>query len=263
MKRDQELIERLQRHNIKGVIFDFDGVLLDVREPLNEAVDKVFNKRSINVNMDVALQQIGAVLESVQGYPMSQIILQSYQMFKYVTVLENYRLFKKLRIAIEIFAKYQELTKEAKFHLGSKLLLETLSKHCDLFIISHNITESVLRHLKREELEGYFLDIYGQDKLPALKPDPASVEPPLNHYKSYTKEDFIVIGDMPSDIEAGKKAGFWTIGVLSGLCNRELLAEYEPDLLLESIADILTLLGVDTGRITKSQAHKKLKTESS
>jgi len=262
MKRDQQLIERLQRHNIKGVIFDFDGVLLDVREPLHEAVTEIFNKRSINANMDVSLQEIGAILESVQGYPMSQIILQSYSIFKYVTVLENYRLLKKLRLAIEIFAKYQEFSKEAKFHIGSKLLLETLSKHCDLFIISHNITESILRHLRREELESYFLDIYGQDKLPALKPDPASVEPPLNHYKSYNKEDFIVIGDMPTDIEAGKKAGFWTIGVSSGLCNRELLAEYEPNLLLESIADILPLLGVDTGRITKSQAHKKLKTES-
>jgi HAD superfamily hydrolase (TIGR01549 family) len=262
MKRDQQLIEKLQKHDFKGIIFDFDGVLLDVREPLHQAVTEVLDKRSIRVDMDLAMQQIGAVLESVQGYPMSQIILQSYQIFKYVTVFEKYRLVKKLRVAIEIFAKYQNYSKECEFHHGTKLLLENLSKHHDLFIISHNITESILRHLRRVDFENFFKDIYGQDKLPALKPDPASVEAPLDHYKSCIKEDFVVLGDMPTDIEAGKGAGFWTIAVSSGLCTKELLAENEPDLLLDSIEDILPLLGVNTGRIIKSQANTKLKTES-
>jgi len=262
MKRDQQLIERLQKHTIKGIIFDFDGVLLDVKEPLHKAIDEVLNKRSIQYEKESTLLEVGAVLESVQGYPMSQIILQSYQIFKCITVLEKFRLLKKLRLAIEIFAKYQDYSKEAEFHTGSKLLLETLSKHFDLYIISHNITESILRHLERESFEGFFLDIYGQDKLPALKPDPASVEAPLNNYKSYNTDDFLVIGDMPTDIEAGKGAGFWTIAVASGLSKKEVLAEYEPDLLLNSITDILPFFGVDAGHVINPQANKKLRIKS-
>ena len=263
MKRDQQLSEQLRKRRLKGIIFDFDGVLLDVNKPLYNAIAEVLqNKYGIYFEKESTLTEIGGVLESIQGYPMTQVILHSHEIFKYIKVLEDLRLLKKLKIAIEIFVKYQNNAKEATFYPGAVELLKSLSIKHDLFILSNNMTDNVTRQLKKEGVETLFSGIFGRDKLNgALKPDPASLEPILNSYESYNRDDFLMIGDMPTDIQAGKEAGMWTIAVSSGLSSKEVLAENEPDMLLNSIADIIPLLEGDKGRAVKSQAQKIIKTE--
>jgi phosphoglycolate phosphatase-like HAD superfamily hydrolase len=51
-----------------------------------------------------------------------------------------------------------------------------------------------------------------------------------------------MIGDMPSDITAGFEAGFWTIGVASGVSKKEILSEYKPDLLIDSLEDLMEVI---------------------
>jgi len=51
-----------------------------------------------------------------------------------------------------------------------------------------------------------------------------------------------MIGDMPSDIIAGRDAGLWTIGVASGVSKKEILSEYKPDLLIDSLDELVQLL---------------------
>jgi len=52
-----------------------------------------------------------------------------------------------------------------------------------------------------------------------------------------------MIGDMPSDITAGREAGLWTIGIASGVSKKEILLEYKPDLLINSLDEFLKILG--------------------
>ena len=51
-----------------------------------------------------------------------------------------------------------------------------------------------------------------------------------------------MIGDMPSDIIAGREAGLWTIGVTSGVSKKEILVEYQPDLIIDSLEELLNVL---------------------
>ncbi len=52
--------------------------------------------------------------------------------------------------------------------------------------------------------------------------------------------DAMIIGDIPPDITSGKKAGLGcTVGVLSGGIKKEVLQAAEPDILVESIAELL------------------------
>ena len=46
------------------------------------------------------------------------------------------------------------------------------------------------------------------------------------------------MGDAPEDIEMGKRAGVFTIGVVSEYVHRSRLEAAAPDLLLETIADL-------------------------
>ena len=70
-------------------------------------------------------------------------------------------------------------------------------------------------HLEKENIDNFFKGVYGSDKIPVQKPDPMALQPPLETYKKRHREEFLMIGDMPSDIIAGREAGFWTIGVTS------------------------------------------------
>lgn len=48
----------------------------------------------------------------------------------------------------------------------------------------------------------------------------------------------VVVGDTEVDIRAGRELGATTVGVLSGLRAKPLLAEESPDLMIESVAEL-------------------------
>ena len=260
--RNNKIIEKLRSRSFRGVIFDFDGTLLDVRDPLERAITEVFTEKNIQADIQFAMQEIGSTLESIQGYPIPKILLQSYEIFKCITVLSHLTYLKKLRIAMKIFSKYQLYSKDAKIFLGVKELISFLKKDCVLFIVSHNQTRSIIESLQKEEIEDYFEEIYGADKLPALKPHPDAFLPLLEKFKKIKGSDWVVFGDMPTDIEAGKEAGVSTVGIASGISKKEVLADLRPDLLVDSITELLTLIGVKKGDISNSNVQTSLKIKS-
>ena len=72
----------------------------------------------------------------------------------------------------------------------------------------------------------------------------------------------MVIGDMPSDIEAAKEAGLCTIGIASGISKKDVLAYIGPDLLVDSLEELLELVGIKNGRISNSNVQTSLKIKS-
>ncbi len=242
MNRTNELKNRLESHSLKGIIFDFDGTLLDIREILEKSIEEVLVDQNINIDMEITIQEIGALLETIQGFPLPKILLESYEIFKHITSLNNLSYFKQLRIAVKIFTKYLVYSKAASFLPGVKQLLKKLAKSFDLFIVSHNKTETIMEHLENEDIDKIFKGVFGSDRIPVQKPDPLALQPPLETYEKRVRDDFLMIGDMPSDIIAGREAGLWTIGVASGVSKKEILLEYHPDLLINSLDELLEML---------------------
>jgi len=242
MPTDNQLLKRLQSGSIRGIIFDFDGTLLDIREPLKKAIEEVYQAKNINADIDNTIEEIGALMETIQGYPLPKILLESYDMFKYITSLQSLTFFKKLEIAVKIFTKYLTYAKEAPLYPNTTEILKKLKKSFDLFIVSHNQTRNVMEHLEKEEITSLFKGVYGADTLPALKPDPIALRPIFESYKSCKLKEFIMIGDMPSDIESGREAGVWTFGVANGVSSKQTLAEFKPDVLIESLDELLKMI---------------------
>ncbi len=238
----EQLVESFKKKSLRGIIFDFDGTLLDIKKALEDSVVEVFEYYNLHLEKEQTIQEIGTVLESIQGHPIPKILLQSYDIFKGISSLEKQTFLKKLRIAIKLFTRYLDYSKDASILPGSKEMLEYLSKHYDLYIVSHNQTRSIMEHLQKEELEKYFKGIFGMDKLVELKPSPKAFQPVFDLYEKCQAREFVMIGDMPSDIEAGREAGFWTIGLASGVSNEEVLAQYHPDILIHSFHELLELI---------------------
>jgi phosphoglycolate phosphatase-like HAD superfamily hydrolase len=57
----------------------------------------------------------------------------------------------------------------------------------------------------------------------------------------------LAVGDSPMDIRAGKRAGALTIGVLSGIANREQLEAEEPTLIIDDVGQIPWVLSGNDG----------------
>jgi phosphoglycolate phosphatase len=72
-----------------------------------------------------------------------------------------------------------------------------------------------------------------------LKPDPAAIRAVLG---GVPPAEAWVIGDGPQDVEAGRAAGCFTVGVLGGYADARLAAS-APDVLLGSLAELPGLLG--------------------
>jgi len=260
MNSDNELVKRLQDGTIRGIIFDFDGTLLDIRESLRNSIVEVFNEKQIIYDIETTMQEIGALMEIIQGTPLPKIILEAFELFKYITSLHSITFLKKLRMATKIFTTYLTYAKEAPFYPEVEDFIKKFKKSYDLFIVSHNQTKNIIPHLERNNVKSMFKGVYGADLLPGLKPDPNSLNPVFENYKSCNLKEFVMIGDMPTDIQAGKEAGVWTIGVVTGVSKKEMLAEHKPHLLIDSLDDLKRL--IENKNLSNSNSQNSIKIKS-
>lgn len=143
-----------------------------------------------------------------------------------------------------IMEKFKEAFSRGKVKVideVSTLLGELRSKGFYLGIATSSMTEIVVPFLKARNLHSYLHCVIGRTEIPQLKPSPAPllrcmeilhVEPP----------ETIYVGDSAVDIQAGKAAGAWTVGVLTGSSDLNRLEAEAPDAILHSVGDLLTLL---------------------
>jgi phosphoglycolate phosphatase len=89
-------------------------------------------------------------------------------------------------------------------------------------------------------LSKYFRFVYGGNSFQTKKPDPAGMEVLLREF-GVTPQEAMIVGDSEVDVQTARNAGTWVCGVTYGL-GLERLAEYPPDLLLDSLEELPTHL---------------------
>jgi phosphoglycolate phosphatase len=82
----------------------------------------------------------------------------------------------------------------------------------------------------------YFDHVQGTDGFPA-KPEPHVILASLEVF-GVKPEDCLFIGDSPTDMEAGRRAGVKTCAVLWGYGRREDMARWEPDYWVEHPSEL-------------------------
>jgi phosphoglycolate phosphatase len=92
----------------------------------------------------------------------------------------------------------------------------------------------------------YFRFVYGGNSFQTKKPDPAGMAVLLREFGIAPKE-VMLVGDSEVDVLTARNAGTWSCGVTYGL-GLEKLAEYPPDLLLDSLEELPAHLDGNSGR---------------
>jgi pyrophosphatase PpaX len=211
-------------NKINTVLFDLDGTLIDTNELI-----------------------ISSFLHTLEHYYPNQYKREDVLPFLGPTLRETFEPMdaKKVDEMIATYRKYN-LAHHDTFVTEFPTVLDTVKilkeKGYKVGIVTTKISDVVMKGLKLTKLDSYFDVIVALDHVEKAKPDPEPIFKALEQLGS-KPEEAIMVGDNYHDILAGKNAGTKTAGVSWTIKGRDYLDQFEPDYILEEMADLLKILG--------------------
>nr|WP_299240861.1 phosphoglycolate phosphatase [uncultured Halomonas sp.] len=214
---------------IRLVAFDLDGTLIDSIPDLAAAVDVMLIERELTpAGAALVRNWVGngsrKLIERALRYTTDGMPDEATLNAAHIAFLEHY--------GRAPFAR-------TRVYPGVKEALMAL-KQRDLILVlvtnkPHAFVSPILEALGLAE---YFELTLGGDSLAQKKPDPAPLLYIANRF-GVPCEQCLMVGDSRHDMEAGKRAGFRTLAVPYGYNHGEPIIDSEPDLIVESLKELV------------------------
>ncbi|HHW04028.1 MAG TPA: HAD-IA family hydrolase [Thermoanaerobacterales bacterium] len=213
--------------NIKTVIFDLDGTLIDSRKDIAVAANKTLSELNLPTLPEETIASfIGGGVDILvkrclgeQYIHMFDEVLQSYK--------KNY---------------FQGCTVYTTLYPGVKEVLEFLKKRGIKTALATNkvisLSEKILEHLG---VKDYFDLMLGPEHVKNRKPNPEIINILLEKLNK-KPEDTLYVGDSNLDVLCGKNAGTYTCAVTYGIGSLESIIEADPDFIITDIKKLILLL---------------------
>lgn len=211
---------------IDSVIFDFDGTLTELTLDFNYLRKEILWIASQFLPYN-KLENLNSLYIIEMIYEVERLLCETGKLF-------SQKAFKKLE-ELEIAAA------EGKglFPYSRDVLRSLKERGIKIGII----TRSCLSVLKKvfPDISEYSQAISTREHIKYVKPDPRHVKHVLNEI-SVKAENTMLVGDHPTDIIAGQKAGVITVGVLSGRTNKQAFIEVGADFIVDDIRGVLPIV---------------------
>lgn len=210
--------------NIRTILFDLDGTLIDTNDliiasfahTIKEYSNRTYTRKEI-------LDFIGPPLrESLARINPEQVeaMVETYRKHN----IEHHQTYVK---AYDGVVDTVQKLKEQGYQLG---------------IVTTKMKNTVEMGLEIAGLSGVFETIITLDDVTNAKPHPEPIVRALEALNSRASEA-LMVGDNTHDIEAGHNAGTHTAGVAWTVKGREVLDQLRPDYMLEHMSDLLEITG--------------------
>ena len=214
--------------NIKLLIFDFDGTIMDTRKTIVIAKQETMRRMGLAIaDEQTCAETIG--LSAKSGFK------------KIYPELSD----EMLDLCVQNYRKIFDDTKEKIPPTLFVDMADTLNKLKDKGIVCTIATsrngKSLREFLDKMNITNLFSYLLAAEDTTLLKPNAEPVIKTLNDL-SYSTEQTVVIGDMPIDILMGKNAGVYTCGVTYGNSDRDSLLEAGADYVIDGISELLDIL---------------------
>lgn len=208
---------------IKALLFDFDGTLLNTNELI------------LQTYMHVLEERFPGKYRKEDCYPFIGPSLVD--TFENLAPGESEVLIKKYRAWNE--AHHDELITE--YPNVVPVLTELKEMGIKLAIVSTKRNDMIERGLKLLGAYELFDVKIGTNDVKNVKPDPEPVLLALEKLQ-VAKDAAIMIGDNSHDIEAGNNAGVKSAGVAWSLKGEAYLQQFKPTYMLQAMTDLITIV---------------------
>lgn len=207
---------------VSGVVFDLDGTLVDSRRDIAEAANHALEKAGL-------LRLPHPELESYVGDGAPLLMARAAR----IEVTDP-----KTALMVADFLDYYAAHPIDHTDLmpGTLEALEALASYA-LGVCTNKPRRTSVAVLKGLGLEPRFKGVVAGDDLPKRKPDPAMVHETARRLGVPVAE-VVMVGDGPQDVLSGRAAGALTVGVKGGIQALERLAASEPDLMIDTLAEL-------------------------
>lgn len=210
----------------KGLLFDFDGTLLDTNDLILDTFHHVIEPKFPGEYSRLDLQKfIGPSLKDT----FTEVDNENID-----ALIEEYITWNRQH--------HDELVRE--FPDVVEVLTALKEAGMKLAIVSTKRREALLRGLKLLGVAELFDTIVSNDDVTNVKPHAEPVLLALEKL-NLEKAEVIMIGDNSHDIEGGQNAGVQTAGVSWSLKGPNFLQQLNPTYMLYSMKDILKIVGIE------------------
>lgn len=210
---------------IKGVVFDFDGTLIDSMKMIFEALNEALNKRKLpKISLDL--------LGRMAGRPISDILnVETTVPEPIIKAIEK-----------DVFNAYSEFCRTSCQLLPNveSTLKALRSKGVKLGLLT-TTPRKPLKIVVRQLAIGKYFDIMLAKDEAKNKPDPNGLKQIITEFGIGTDE-CLYVGDSPIDVLTGKAAGVRTIAITTGVTTMEQLKEKTPDDIITDVEQLLELV---------------------
>ncbi len=207
---------------ISGVAFDLDGTLVDSRRDIAEAANHALEKAGLP-------RLSHAELESYVGDGAPLLMARAARVD-----VKDARTTQMVADFLDYYAEHP--IDHTSVMPGTLDALDALDGYA-LGVCTNKPRRTSVAVLRGLGLEPRFQGVVAGDDLPQRKPDPAMVHETARRLGVLVTE-LVMVGDGPQDVLSGRAAGALTIGVRGGIQAFERLAASQPDLMIDTLAEL-------------------------
>ncbi|MBR9680547.1 MAG: HAD family hydrolase [Candidatus Altiarchaeota archaeon] len=204
-----------------NLIFDWGGTLSDTFERFVEAATLMFDE--LNETFGKNHQANPVEFRKHFGIPYMKFWNYFYPELKKET---QDNLYKKYLLEVSEEREVKEVE-------GASEVLKYLdSKGHNLFVVSSDRPETLIKDIKDKGFDTYFNEVYSKvhEKKEVLNE--------LVEKYNMDKTETYYIGDIKDDVLAAKSAGIKSVGFSGGFQSREFLEEAKPDYLVNKLVEL-------------------------
>jgi len=212
--------------NIRAVLFDLDGTLVDSLEDLTDAVNHIRDAFSHPpLTADAVCHKVGKGARHL----VQQVLPDASD--------------ADIDRALDLFLEYnrQHIADKSRLYPGIREILHELAaRNIQMAVVSNKNEDLSTLILETFGIHGLFESICGGDTYPERKPSPLPLLNVVNRL-GIAPNECVMVGDSINDMQAGHQANIASIGCTWGYGSREELAgadalAHSPQELLAAIA---------------------------